>query len=87
MTKCFRAENTKFIKMPTGTSYDQSSCVCSSRTLCTATTAINKISTGKKKNLSDRGILEYNGKGGELSAMYCLNYCTRNWRDCSDTVC
>lgn len=51
MTKHFRAENTKLIKMPTGTSYDQGTCVCSSRTMFTATNAISKISRGKKKTL------------------------------------
>lgn len=51
MAKCFRAENTNFIKMPTGSSYDQGTCVCSSRTMSTATTAISKVSREKKKTL------------------------------------
>lgn len=35
--------------MPTGTSYDQGIYACSSRTMCTVTTAISKMPKGKKK--------------------------------------
>jgi len=54
---------------------------------CAVTTAISINVYRKEKSPLDHGIHEYNEKGGELPAMYCLNYCTRNWRDCSDTVC
>lgn len=75
-----------FVTMPTGTSYYQGICACSSRTMCTVTTAISKMPKGKKKSLLDHGIHEYNEKVGELTAIDCLNYCTRNWRDSSDTA-
>lgn len=38
--------------MPTGTSYDQGACACSSVTMCTVTTAISKMPKGKQKALS-----------------------------------
>lgn len=70
MAKCFRTENTNFTKMPAVSSYDQGTCVCSSRTMSTATAAISKVSREKKKKPSEDDILEYNDKGGELTAKY-----------------
>lgn len=51
LTKYFRAEKIKFILMPTGTSYDQGICACSSMTMCTVTTAISKMPKRKQKAL------------------------------------
>lgn len=74
MAKCFRAENTKFIKMPTGTSYDRGTCVCSSRTVSTATTAISKMPTGKKKALPIMAYMNIATK--VVSSLQCIDSIT-----------